>query len=421
MTTELDTKSNFLISIDDIFTADTWLNIFLHLTYHDLLNLKKTNKHVHKLLSDPEITDLWIAARFHQHWSDLLKIIYSNVHDKDRDAFKKYIQTALTFFISDKKNYCSKKFGVRVDKNTYFEELSKTPIFNNFEVCKTLHYYIDRIDKADKRLKIISKNKLNDIKYDLGPHIFYLLPLICLPLVAQIAACIELYQYQPHLYYSTARLWVYSRQMLLFCAIFPPAYVFLPFMMLYAYLKKSLLTYLEKKYTGKLEAEFDEFKGNIENIMAYHSNRPFDDKSLENNQFDPKVIQQRDALLSLFLSDKFKDTNSSAIQNIQKAIAKYPDMSCERFFSLIQTEINRSTSIEKNLVSFYKDNNRHPNMQSLYNTVNGGQFGTLKKMDLIKSFDDRQSLIYFINHTPTFVNAPIIDVPVMSLGVRCFG
>jgi hypothetical protein len=113
-------------------------------------------------------------------------------------------------------------------------------------------------------------------------------------------------------------------------------------------------------------------------------------------------LKHRDELVYLFMGEKFKDSNSTAIINIQNKIKQYPDMTSQKLFELMQTEINQRVGSKFSFLTHFKESNRDTSVQKLYNLVNGGQFG-LKKLDLINSREDRKKLIEFIRDEKSFV------------------
>jgi hypothetical protein len=138
--------------------------------------------------------------------------------------------------------------------------------------------------------------------------------------------------------------------------------------------------------------------------------------NLDKQSLHQKIIQ-RDELFNLLMSKKFENTNSTGIKNIQKILNKYPNMSCDNFFTLIQTEINQRGSDSWNSFSFYRDRHRHSGLQKLYTLINGNK-SDKPALDLISSTKDRQILINFIeNPENIFVgiikdsskNLPIIE------------
>jgi hypothetical protein len=137
--------------------------------------------------------------------------------------------------------------------------------------------------------------------------------------------------------------------------------------------------------------------------------------------YHKKMCEQRDILVSL-INEKFKNTNSRALLKIQAQLKQYPYMTPHRLFSLIQTEIGKSISvasavkiesccniqisITEKINSFFKEAFRHPNIQALYDLINGGRYLTPQnqKLDLINSEKDRTTLINFIENNGPFVN-----------------
>lgn len=188
----------------------------------------------------------------------------------------------------------------------------------------------------------------------------------------------------------------------------------------------STIEYAEtkKKYERRLEeykAPMDELKGVFERLMACFDGPMVDENLKEattedfNKTLDALAtldinliinikqrITHRDEFMSLLLGEKFEGTNSTGIINIQNQLKQYPDMSSDRLFQLMQTEISQRVSQSGSMVSLFKEANRVPAMQRLYNLVNGGQFGVGQKLDLTQQ-DDREKLLELMKQESSFV------------------
>jgi hypothetical protein len=426
MTTEYD-PSNNLISPTNILIPDVWLNIFSKLTYHNLLAMRAVNQHILTLLNSPSAKEILITAAFHQHWEPLIKIwphSFRNVTHESEVELKKLLEPILKFFLQDKNNYFSNSNNKGKNNADYYKELSQTDIFANFKLIFETHQKIkitpNVLQQAlSTRLgTIYSTSVSNELDY-------MLLLLTTLPMISQfILLLIILVTPFALLCANTRRtkeiLDSVNYGWIMAAAIFPPLWFVVLGLLLLSPIKLAISQYTAIKNTEDLLWKVDELQANMEALIAYHHNKPLNDPTLENNGFDPKVIQQRDDLIALCMGDKFAHTHSTGIQNIQKTLIEHPNISCEKFFTLVQTEINQRASIANTIGSFFKDTNRNPNMQLLYNKVNGGQFGTGTKMDLISSSNDRKDLIDFMHKIPSFVFKPASPI-VAHYSLRCVG
>jgi len=418
MSQESQLKKEQPSSIEQYLTLDNWFEIFSHLSYSDLLNLTLVNNYILQQLNNPAMKSVWINAAFHQSMPELIELFNQNAID--RKKLKQTLKILVKFFKVDKKKKSLDEF--------YYCQLSRTEHFQNFNDILKIYKKINDIAVRCKKISArnLKKNAESSRRLfceDLFLVLFTWPPMGLFFAITMVGSklltgeCLFAHDGE---YEQYPRL---DMMMLIAAAVFPPLWFVFVAGLIYRPIKYQIDKYMENKYEKELEDDLDEFKASMEELIANHTNKPINDPTLQNNQFDPTVLQQREDLIVLLMSEKFENTNSTGIKNIQNAILEYPRMSCNRFFTLVQTEIQQRTSISRNWASSYKDCHRNHNMQLLYNKVNGGQFGTDVKMDLINSFNDRANLIKFIKETSSFVFKPTVEISVakipIHLGIKC--
>jgi len=431
MSAEKTHNDDSIVFTIDNLADDIWFKIFQHLPYNDLSRISQVNRRLYALLNTPAMQSVWIMSAFHQQWDLLTPLLSSNSirNEQIRSNLKNSVRVALDFFQEDKHNFAAQQLNKNCLKQNYYNALSQTEKFKDLGQLKKIY---NEINDIQKRLKNFYRDLLNSMEQKhKGDRLTWIaLTLCCLPVLAQLlgialALHFLFFDDSPANRSRTddqAQERKYAAILIMSAAIFPPMIIVPLIALLVDHIKFMVNKFSEKKHAEDLEWELDELKASMEETIAYHHNRPATDNTIKNNQFDPEILQQRDALITLFTSERFKNTNSTGILNIQNTIAEHPHISCDKLFTLIQTEINNRTSIQTNVVSFFKDQFRNSNMQLLYNKVNGGQFGLLPKMDLVGSSDDRKSLIKFIKDTPSFVSKVFSDNdPGIKFGASCFG
>jgi hypothetical protein len=293
-----------------------------------------------------------------------------------------------------------------------FRNIGTIQIFKDYhKVSKT---YLDSIQEIS-RLQLLEKENIAGFSYAMRNRVLMegvLTLLVCIPPISFGTLIWFLHEQGKDSYYTPKEKYYVALM------LFPPLLIYQLGWTIYTAIKLSVKRIIAGHTLEQIEQEADEVKSFLGRVLAHHVDNPNPLVAVIDVNCDPEAIKQRDELFALFLGEKFAGTNSTGIVNIQAQMSAHPNMSCEKCFKLIETEITKRENTF-DLVTLFRNINRHDKIKELYYKITGGPFGILPKLQLTTVKADRDNFITFIKAN-TFVSTRNNLTTPVAFGIKSF-